>query len=109
MRLSSALFNGLQSKNCSQCEVFYEIDWRVDAHTVVRPDVIIVCGDRIENYLDYAPTLVIEVLSSSTAEKDRTVKLKLYEQHEVKYYLMADPEMRSIVLYRLTNNEYVQE
>lgn len=108
-RLTGALFNALQAKNCSQCELFYEIDWHVDNHTVVRPDIVIVCGKRVEKYLDYAPALVIEILSSSTAEKDRTVKLQLYEQQGVKYYLIADPDTKSIVLHRLISKQYVQE
>ncbi len=34
--------------------------------------------------------LVVEVLSPSTAAKDRNVKMELYQMQQVKYYLIVD-------------------
>ena len=50
-----------------------------------------------------APELVIEVVSPGTenARRDRVVKRQLYGKHGVKEYWIADPENRSLEVYRL--------
>jgi Uma2 family endonuclease len=40
--------------------------------------------------------LVVEVLSPSTAAKDRNLKMALYEIEQVKYYLIVDPQFKKI-------------
>ncbi len=47
-----------------------------------------------------APDLVVEVLSPSTAHKDRGVKFDLYEKHGVREYWLLDPEGRYAEVYR---------
>ncbi|WP_373286923.1 Uma2 family endonuclease [Filimonas zeae] len=37
----------------------------------MQPDMLVVCGEITRKYLDFAPALVIEILSPSTALKDR--------------------------------------
>ena len=64
--------------------------------TVVRPDVVIVCGSFPERHIMEPPRLVVEVLSPSTEEKDRTAKLDLYASQGVEYYLLVDPIAKSI-------------
>ena len=50
-----------------------------------------------------APELVIEVVSPGTenARRDRVAKRQLYGKHGVKEYWVADPENRSLEVYRL--------
>jgi len=60
---------------------------------VVQPDVLIVC-DRTkitEANIQGAPDLIIEVLSPSTALKDRREKKALYERYGVKEYILVYP------------------
>ncbi len=94
------------SNNCN-CKVLSETDWIIDEQTVVRPDVMIVCGDiKLDDHLRIPPVLIVEVSSDKTRLKDRNIKFKLYEQCGVKYYIMADPERRSIEAFQLVNNQY---
>jgi Uma2 family endonuclease len=50
-----------------------------------------------------APELVVEVVSPGTenARRDRVAKRQLYGKHGVKEYWVADPENRSLEVYRL--------
>lgn len=61
--------------------------------TVVQPDVCIVCDPaQIEDGRCVgAPRFIAEVLSPTTARKDRQDKLRLYELHRVPQYLIIDP------------------
>ena len=78
--------------------------------TVVQPDILYVATDRqaiiSERGIDGAPTLVVEVLSPSTARLDRDWKMRLYAGHGVPYYWIVDPETRSIEAFTLAGAEY---
>jgi Uma2 family endonuclease len=52
--------------------------------------------------------LILEVASPSTIIKDRNTKFSLYEMCGVKYYIMADPQKKSIEVFELTDNKYRQ-
>lgn len=53
-----------------------------------------------------APDLVVEVLSDSTAERDRGVKLEDYAAHGVTEYWIVDPEARRLEQYLLVDGVY---
>jgi Uma2 family endonuclease len=78
--------------------------------TVVQPDVFYIATDRLaiisERGIEGAPTLVVEVLSPSTAHLDRDRKMKLYAEHGVPYYWIVDPESRSVEAYALIGAAY---
>ena len=78
--------------------------------TVVQPDVFYIATDRLaiisERGIEGAPTLVVEVLSPSTAHLDRGPKMTLYAEHRVPYYWIVDPESRSMEAYALTGAAY---
>ncbi len=93
--------------NCN-CKVYSEIDWKVNEDTVVRPDVMIVCGETKTDYLEFPPSLILEVLSVSTRMKDRNVKFQLYQEQGVKYYLLADCDKRFVEVFELIDNVYRQ-
>ena len=81
--------------------VLSEIDWHIDDSTVVRPDVVVV--ESIPNrYLTEPPLFVAEILSESTAEKDRTVKFELYREKGVSNYWIVDPATNALEVYRYT-------
>lgn len=101
--------NALSEKpgNC-KCEVLYETDWIVDEHTVIRPDVMIVCDQPSSDFVRIPPVLALEILSPESRLKDRNIKYRIYEQNGVKYYLIADPDKESLEMFMLKDNRYVE-
>lgn len=87
--------DSLRAANC-HANAVHELDWIVSNDTVVRPDVLVVCGEVPERYLESPPALIVEVLSDSTRERDRTYKRDLYESQGVTAYLLADPDAMSL-------------
>ncbi len=71
---------------------------------VVEPDILYVSRERAsvvtEKNVQGAPDLMVEVLSESTAEIDRTTKLKLYARYGVQEYWLIDPEECTAEIYR---------
>jgi Uma2 family endonuclease len=57
---------------------------------------MVVCGSQPGRHLERPPALAIEVLSTATADKDRTVKRRLYELAGVGHYLLVDPVEKTI-------------
>ncbi|OGX88378.1 Uma2 family endonuclease [Hymenobacter glacialis] len=78
----------------------------------VYPDVTVVCGPpsfnetrKPETLLN--PTLLVEVLSESTADKDRSEKFMLYRQiPSLQQYLMRDSQTQLAELYTRQPNGY---
>jgi len=97
-----------QLRKCDSCQALLPVDWKIDDDTVVQPDNLVVCGDVNGNFLTRAPLLIVEILSKSTAQKDKTTKFKLYEKEAVKYYLIVDPETGVVKVYDLYKGRYVK-
>lgn len=78
-----------------------EKDW-------VIPDAMIVCDRSIikEDGVYGVPNLIVEVLSPSTARRDKVEKKKLYERYGVKEYWIVDTASRSIEVYILNDGKY---
>lgn len=94
-------------KGCKKCKVFQAIDYKVAENTVIEPDVSIICGKIEKKYIDTAPALVVEILSPSTALKDRHTKFGIYEVQGVKYYLIVSPEIEQVEVFHLQDGEYL--
>ncbi len=79
-------------------------------HDVVQPDVIFVSNDRLDiitpDNIQGAPDLVIEVLSPSTAHRDRTFKRALYARHGVREFWLVDTDTRTIEVLLLGAEDY---
>jgi Uma2 family endonuclease len=97
-----------QKEKCGNCNVFYELDWIVRDNTVLRPDIAITC-DEIADFLTKPPVLIIEILSPSTALKDRHVKFDIYQQKGVKYYIIFDPNTKMKQIHVLVDGQYQEE
>lgn len=101
--------DALQSHSGScNCEVYYELDWIVDDTTVVRPDLMIVCGKFEDDFLRFPPSLIIEITSKRTQMTDRNIKFKVYESNKVPFYLIADAERKATDVFMLVKNRYQQ-
>jgi Uma2 family endonuclease len=99
-RLVQLFLNEIDRVGCG-CHVMVEVDWIVDNHTVVRPDMVIVCGEVPERHVESPPRVVVEVLSPSTAQHDRTFKFDLYQEQGVEYYLIFDSKSKAIEVFEL--------
>ena len=73
---------------------------------MVRPDISLICGVVLGEYLESPPMLIVEILSASTAHKDRTAKRALYEQEGVEYYLWGDPDSKRLEGCQLKDGRY---
>lgn len=75
----------------------------------LAPDLVFVRRDRLEivseRGLEAAPDLVVEVLSPSTAARDRTLKRDRYRHYGVPEYWVVDPKAREILVYRSVDPE----
>jgi Uma2 family endonuclease len=96
----------LRNNRCNNCKVYNFLDFKISNDTILQPDVLIVCGEIQKKYLDHTPSLVLEILSPSTALKDRHTKYELYQQQRVKYYLIVDIDKKTIEVYHLKNESY---
>ena len=97
-RMAATLWNAIDAAGC-KATVLAEIDWIVSDDTVVRPDLIVVCGPAPWRHVEQAPALIVEILSTATRERDLTVKRDLYEAQGVQWYAIIDPdEGRSTIL-----------
>jgi Uma2 family endonuclease len=75
-----------------------------DTEEGVQPDILIVSTERLnivrEDWIQGAPDLAIEILSPSTARRDRTVKLDLYRRQGVAEYWIVDLDAKQIEVWR---------
>ena len=76
--------------------------------TPVQPDIVFIRAENQPRWHDPnfkgAPDLVVEVLSPSTRRVDLKVKLEAYRDAGVPEYWVVDPQARTIVLYRLSED-----
>ena len=77
---------------------------------VVQPDILYISNERreiiTENNISGAPDLVIEILSPSTASRDRELKLGLYARFGVREYWIVDPDESSVQVMELGAEGY---
>lgn len=95
-------------KKCGKCKVYMPIDWRMENDTIVQPDVSIVCGIAEGKYLTRTPSVVFEILSPSTSQKDRFIKFDLYQSKQVPYYVIVDPETNSAEIFIFNKGGYAK-
>ena len=90
-----ALDTQIRNHAC-HAEVLHELDWVIGDDTVVRPDLVVVCGEAPDDHLRQTPALVAEVLSDATRHRDETAKRDLYDEQGVEIYLLIDPDGHSL-------------
>jgi Uma2 family endonuclease len=92
-------------------EVFHApLDVVFSESTVVQPDILFISHQRRgiigEQNISGAPDLVIEILSPSTEERDRGIKLQLYCRHGMRECWLVDPEERTVEVLALSPEGY---
>ena len=114
MQLSIKIGGFLTGKPCSVFAAPFDVklsddaDDKEDNTTVVQPDLLVCCDDEklTEQGMNGAPDICVEILSPATALKDESEKLKLYEKHGVKEYIIINPVAEYVMIYRLDGNRY---
>ncbi|HEX8150833.1 MAG TPA: Uma2 family endonuclease [Pyrinomonadaceae bacterium] len=78
-----------------------------DRHNSVIPDLVFLTNEQLEqvgaeSHIRLAPALAVEVVSPGreNARRDRVRKLKVYGKFGVGEYWVADPEARTVEIYR---------
>lgn len=97
----------LRNNKCS-CSVYQPIDYKIADDTILQPDLLIVCKPIHKSFLDFPPALVVEILSPSTAMKDRNNKFTIYQKQQIPYYLIVDTDKETIEIYQL-NEELIYQ
>ena len=96
-------------QECSKCQSLLPVDWKIDEETTVQPDNLVICDKPTHKaYLTKAPKIIFEILSKSTASKDKNLKYKLYESEGVNYYIIVNPDDKVAKVYQLHNGKYIK-
>lgn len=96
----------------SVCRVFMEnLDFYLGEDEWLVPDIIIVCDPREIKNGRYrgTPKFIVEILSPSTARRDRLLKKKKYESAGVEELWLIEPKGKSIEIYYLRDGKYELE
>src|SRR2546423_11622313 len=93
----------IEKKNLG--ELFREnVAVRLDERNVFMPDLCFFTKEQATqlapNFAPLAPTLVVEVLSPSSVERDTRYKFAAYEAHKVQEYWIIDPDRQMHQFYR---------
>ncbi len=76
------------------------VDVQFSEFDVVQPDLVVVLNENVRKItptkIKVAPHLVVEILSPSTSDYDRTHKKNLYEKFGVQEYWLVDPFEQSV-------------
>jgi Uma2 family endonuclease len=101
----------LRTEATSGKAYYAPIALRFDDHHVFEPDVIWIRQGGECHLVDKyhwigAPDLVIEILSPSTAKRDRGVKFEVYERHGVREYWLIDLDSQFIEVYSHQNGAF---
>jgi Uma2 family endonuclease len=106
--LLSKFYAYLKDKSCKvyaapfDVRLPFENEKDEDIKTVVQPDIVVVCD---KSKLDDrgckgAPDLVIEITSPTTSRLDVKDKFNLYEKAGVKEYWIADPNGKTVMVFK---------
>lgn len=85
------------------------MDVVLDNRTIVQPDVLYLrpdCAAQMRDRVYGPPSLLVEILSPSTAARDRVEKLDLYAAAEVPEYWIVDPQTHIVEFHFLDGATY---
>ena len=97
--LAFELFRSIQRPRHGR--VFTDLDCQLGPHDIVRPDVLVVLPEHAHRILKAkvhgTPGLAVEILSPSTARRDRTRKLRRYEAAGTPELWLVDGAARTVL------------
>jgi Uma2 family endonuclease len=113
IRIAAALFNCASPYQLG--EVFgSSTGYRLPSGDTLEPDVSFISTARLQagpapqrgQFLAIVPDLVVEILSTTTAKRDRTEKKDIYERNGVDEYWLVDTDRREVTMFRLEHGRY---
>ncbi|MCH3964407.1 MAG: Uma2 family endonuclease [Clostridium sp.] len=101
-------------KKCEPFTAPYDIILKSDKKTSknkVIPDLSVICDESGINEKNYSgvPTLIVEILSPSTAWIDISKKLELYQSFGVKEYWIISPKNSNVQIFNLNEENFYDE
>jgi Uma2 family endonuclease len=112
LEVAGQLREFLKGKSCKVyiSPIDVRLNYDKDDDAAVQPDIIVVCNrskiDPKGHSINGAPDMVVEVLSPSSAYRDRLLKSKKYLQAGVREYWIVDPRDKIVQVCILKNGEY---
>jgi Uma2 family endonuclease len=91
------------------CRLFVSpMDVVLSEDDVVQPDLLVVCNEEQirRTHIAGGPTLVVEVISDSSASRDRLLKMALYARSGVKEFWLVTPWPWMVEVYVLRGERY---
>ena len=109
MKIGSIIWHFLKNKKCVVVSAPVDViladkaEKAENSRNIVQPDILVVCDEKkIQHHgIVGAPDICIEILSPSTAVKDRKEKFELYEKFGVKEYWLVHPEENTVEIFYL--------
>ncbi len=90
--------------------LYAPIDVILSEATIVQPDLVYLETRRLSlitsRGIEGPPTLVVQILSPSTIQTNRTTHMQLFARFAVPHYWIVDPEARAIEAYVLREGGY---
>lgn len=109
MEISSAMYVWSMGKPCKPITAPFDITLlKDDNKNVVQPDIMVICDtNHINDNGTYTgiPSLVVEILSETTRNKDMLKKLDLYLSGGVSEYWIVNPFSKEIYMYYAVDRE----
>ena len=108
--LYGEFYTYLKGKQCKAFPAPFEV-WLDDENdNYVEPDITVICDQSKIHPKGCVgvPDLVIEVLSPSTALKDKRVKLRRYRLSGVREYWIVDPLNKIVEVYKFSENVFTE-
>ena len=107
MTISNIFYNHLLGKPCQP----YASDMKVKIDKkYFYPDVMVDCSNEETDYFVEKPSIIVEVLSKSTRQHDKTVKRLAYFQiASLKEYVLIEQDFVEIEFWSRDENNYWQQ
>src|SRR5665648_1172279 len=108
--LYGEFYTYLKGKQCKAFPAPFGV-WLDDENDIyVEPDITVVCDKSKIHQKGCVgvPDLVVEVLSPSTALKDKRVKLRRYRLSGVREYWIVDPFNQIVEIYKFSENVFTE-
>lgn len=109
--LYSVIRNGLKNSICLVSIENLDFQYHPDVNDdYLCPDIMVICDRSCLKGGTYSgvPRFIAETLSPSSSQRDRTEKMKIYEQAGVEEYWIVSPQ-GALEIYYLKDGAYVLE